>query len=435
MNLGITQTKALDVLEDNETNDLLFGGAAGGGKSMLGCYWQIKTRMKYPKTKGLIGRAKLKTLRETTLVTFFKVANILGLKNKVHFNLNSQSSTIFFKNGSEILLKDLFYYPSDPEFDELGSLEITDAFVDECNQITEKAWNIVRSRIRHGLDENNLIPKILGTCNPAKNFVYFNFYKPFRDNSLAKHRKFIQSLVSDNNFISQHYVSNLQLLDEKSKQRLLHGNWEFDDDPSVLMQYEKIVDLFTNKFVKEGVRYITCDVARKGKDKTIIRVWNGYKSIKKVVLTVSKITEIATMIQRLQREFAVANSNTVADEDGVGGGLVDMLNCKGFVNNSRPLKMNMKQKNYANLRSQCYFMLAEKVNNNEMFLHDTDTKERENIVEEFECLKQKDIDKDGRLSVISRDEIIQNLGRSPDEASCIMMRMYFELCLPIYAVQ
>ena len=41
--------------------------------------------------------------------------------------------------------------------------------------------------------------------------------------------------------------------------------------------------------------------------------------------------------------------------------------------------------------------------------------------------KQKDIDKDSKLAIVSKDEIKRNLGRSPDEADTLMMRMYFEV--------
>jgi hypothetical protein len=48
MKLNKKQTIALDYLEDNITEEVLFGGAAGPGKSLLGCYWQLKNRLKYP---------------------------------------------------------------------------------------------------------------------------------------------------------------------------------------------------------------------------------------------------------------------------------------------------------------------------------------------------------------------------------------------------
>ena len=64
-----------------------------GGKTALGCYWQLKMRLKYPNTRGLIGRAVLKTLKETTLVSFFQVAKLQGLDAGKHYKYNSQSST------------------------------------------------------------------------------------------------------------------------------------------------------------------------------------------------------------------------------------------------------------------------------------------------------------------------------------------------------
>ena len=73
MRLNLKQTKAIDYLEDDVTNEVEYGGGAGGGKSIVGCYWQLKMRLKYPGTRGLIGRASLKTLKETTLNSFFEV--------------------------------------------------------------------------------------------------------------------------------------------------------------------------------------------------------------------------------------------------------------------------------------------------------------------------------------------------------------------------
>lgn len=47
MELTIKQTEALDYLEDASTVEVLYGGGAGGGKSVLGCYWLLKCALKY----------------------------------------------------------------------------------------------------------------------------------------------------------------------------------------------------------------------------------------------------------------------------------------------------------------------------------------------------------------------------------------------------
>jgi hypothetical protein len=65
--------------------------------------------------------------------------------------------------------------------------------------------------------------------------------------SLEKGKAFIASFVTDNQFISKHYAENLNKLDELSRQRLLFGNWEYDDDLSKLFNYDRILDVFTNE--------------------------------------------------------------------------------------------------------------------------------------------------------------------------------------------
>ena len=192
MKLLNKQENAVFYLKDKVTEEILYGGAAGGGKSQVGCLWLIEMSLKYPASRWMMGRSKLKILKETTLKTFFETTSRLNMSKD--FKYNQQSNLILWKNGSEIILKDLFLYPSDPEFDSLGSLEITGAFIDECNQLTYKAWQIVKSRIRFKLTEFDLIPKLLGTCNPSKNWVYKYFYEPNKMKKLPEYRKFIKAL-------------------------------------------------------------------------------------------------------------------------------------------------------------------------------------------------------------------------------------------------
>lgn len=442
MILTLKQTQAIDILEDNVTTEVYFGGAAGGGKSRIGCYWQMKQRLRYPGTRGLIGRATLKALKETTLQTFFEIAKEQGLKRGRHFDLTSAQDKEFpncltFSNGSVIFLKDLFLYPADPDFDELGSLEITDAFIDEASQVVAKAKNIVRSRMRFKLNQYNLIPKMLMAGNPSKNWPYAEFYKPSKDGSIRADRRFVQALPNDNPNLPPSYIEALKGLDPASRERLLFGNWEYDDDPSVLISYEKIIDCFTNDFQSlSGRRYITCDVARFGKDTTVIGVWDGWR-VKLHRYKSLSIQQTADKIREFSSIHGVGMSSVIADEDGVGGGVVDILGCKGFVNNSSALpnpdkaqvdeKGNIKPENYANLKSQCYFRLANRINNNGLYIENKDVNIKELIIEELEQVKQYQMDKDNKRQVMPKDKVKESIGRSPDFSDTLMMREYFEL--------
>lgn len=424
----LKQMQAFEVLQDKTTTELFYGGGAGGGKTYMGCVWVILGCLQYPGSRWLMGRANLKTLKQTTLLTFFDICKAWGLKAVRDYKYNSVDGVIKWANESEVYLKDLFCYPKDPEFDSLGSTEYTGAFIDEASQIKSKAKNIVMSRIRYKLDEFNLIPKLLITSNPSKNFLYKEFYKPWKDNTIVPYRKFIPSLVQDNPYISKHYIENLKKLDKISKERLLYGNFEYDDDPAKLFEYDKILDLFTNTVPASEKRYITCDVARKGKDKTTIGYWEGLW-LKEIIYYQGRTTdETQAKIEEIAAKRMVPRSQIVADEDGVGGGVVDnMKGIKGFINNSSQIKIPGIVTNYRNLKSQCYFYLADYVDKAKIAIQSRDEQVREWIIEELEQIKQKNIDKDGAIEVIGKDAIKENIGRSPDFADMIMMRMLFEL--------
>jgi phage terminase large subunit len=426
MILTIKQSEAIDILSDNVTNELLFGGGAGGGKSRLGAYWIVKNCIQYPETRWLVGRTILKTLKETTLFSIYDVLKDQQLQKDIHYTINFGRNTINFWNGSQIILKDLFQYPSDPNFDELGSLEITGAFIDEANQVSEKCKEILKSRIRYRLDENGLIPKVLYTCNPAKNWTYQQFFKPSRDNTLPPNRKFLQALANDNEYISRFYISNLSTLDKVSRERLLYGNWEYDDDLAKLIEYDNILNIFENQTAEVGRMYITADIARFGKDRTIIILWNGLQVVRYIALNQSSVVETAESIKALANEFSIPLLNIIVDEDGIGGGCKDILKCSGFVNNSRALN----NENFINLKSQCYYKLAEYINSNRISWLDITIQDKEMLIQELEQVKQKDVDKDGRKAVVPKERIKEFIGRSPDMSDAMMLRMFYELKPP-----
>lgn len=474
MKLTIKQTQALDYLEDYETNELLFGGGAGGGKSAFGCYWQLKRRLMFPGTRGLIGRSKLKTLKDTTLKTFFEIAEMQGLVRDKHFWLTGSHdkenpNCIMFANGSMIYLKDLFQYPSDKDFDNLGSFEITDAFIDECNQVVERGKDVVKSRIRYKLDQycdrcgsqekkkiisrdetgkaeewicgnghttSGLIPKLLMTCNPAKNWVYSSFYKPFKEKCLDKSKKFIQSLLSDNPYLSKHYKTNLLSMAKDLVQRLLYGNWEYNDDPLLLFpNYDRILEIFTNTFVedkqkeaKEQKRYITADIAYEGSDKFVIGVWKGLVCIKIVVIDKVDETLVAKKIEDVRQLYKIPISNVLYDADGLKK-YVRQSAKEGYLKGAIQFHNGAKPKgkeNYKNLKTQCYFKLAEMIENGLIYIKDKSF--RDIIIKELEQIKQLErSDNSEPLRLEKKADLKERLGHSPDFVDMLAMRMYFLL--------
>jgi len=224
--------------------------------------------------------------------------------------------------------------------------------------------------------------------------------------------------------LPESYIETLGELDEASKRRLRDGDWEYDDDKATLISYKSILNYWNGQHVKaEGNKYLTIDVARKGKDCTVFRVWHGWVCIKRISMSITLVNDVVEEAKRLQGKHGIKNSNTIADEDGVGGGVVDYLRCEGFVNNSRALN----GENYDNLKSQCSVKMAKRIQLGEVSELCDDSNVIDLVSEEMEHVKLKDIDKDGKVSIIPKDKMKEKLGRSPDDWDTIMMRVWFEL--------
>jgi len=423
--LSPRQSEAWRYLEDRTTAEVLYGGGAGGGKSWLGALWILTNCLRYPGSRWLMGRAVGKTLKETTLNSFFDVCSAHGLKSGQHYTYNQQTGQVSV-GPSTILLKDLFAYPSDPNFDDLGSLEITGAFIDEANQISEKAKAIVGSRIRYKLDEYGIMPKMLMTCNPARNWVYAQFYGPHRSGQMERHRAFVPALVTDNPHISPHYIDSLRRLTGPDRERLLNGNWDYDNDPARLIDTDAINDLFTNDHVPPGPKAITADVARYGSDRTVILLWSGLRVVHATVMDRSSIPETAAAISSMCKLEGVPRSRVVVDDDGIGGGVVDLLpGCYAFKGGAKATAISGQPQEYVNLKAQCSYALAEHVNAGEMAWDPEG--HHEQLAEELAWVKRDKIDADGKLKLLPKDKVKEGIGRSPDLCDAMMMRMVLEV--------
>ena len=97
--LSHKQWQAWEYLEDRTHTEILYGGAAGGGKSWLGALWLLTNCLRYPGTRWLMGRAVGKTLKETTLQSFFDVCSLHSLKAGTHYTYNQQTGVIDIKEG------------------------------------------------------------------------------------------------------------------------------------------------------------------------------------------------------------------------------------------------------------------------------------------------------------------------------------------------
>jgi phage terminase large subunit len=463
INLLPKQTEAWDIWESPDITELGYGGAAGGGKTRLGWYLVITTAEMYPQSRVAVGRKELKNFKATTLLELWEIFKEMGYQEGRDYHYSDQKSVLTFANGSEVVLKDTAYSPQDPEYTSLGGLPLTWAWLDESNETPEKAKSILKTRVgrmnyfkdgkcvsnvletdEEGEDYTIIKPFWFETFNPNKGHVHRDYYKPWKEGTMPPYRMFVRALPGDNPHLSQAYLDQLKRSDKVTRERLLLGNFDFDDDPQKVMNYEAVTDLPTNTLVgNENVKMLIADVARFGGDKIVLGTYNGLELYGLYVYTYQGIDETIKRMKEVAIMEGIGYQNILADEDGVGGGVVDGLRgIKGFGGGRSPLPIwdfvqnRLVPANYKNLRSQCYFKLGEMVNNRETSIKITkfDTniegytieKALSDITEELDAIKQTDNSMDGKLAIIPKSDIKEMLGRSPDFADVLMMRMLFQ---------
>jgi len=445
MNLYPRQIQAFKLLQDDSTREVLYGGAAGGAKTWLGCAWQVFNRLSFAGTRGLIARARLKNLRHTTLKTFFSVTQTLGLKQDVHYSYDVQEGLIKFYNGSEIVLRHLQDMPSDPDFASLGGLEITDAFIDEASEVSEKAVHIVASRIRYRLDVAGLLPKLLLCSNPSRNWLYYNFYEPSVKGNLPSYRKFVQAFVDDNKTVgfAETYSNQLLNLDRVSRERLLLGMWDYADDVLNLFRLESLQNMIlpSKPNLKEKF-YISADIARFGADATVIGLWKGMTLEDVWVLQKASLKESAGLIAAIMNKRSIEPHRVIVDTDGIGAGVVDQLpnGVVQFMAQSRPIKVGQSAASFATLKAQCYFMVSQAVEDGILRVNPIlaakyhDGKPIiQRLQEELLSVRRSSELVENKLNINPKHEQKLLLGRSPDFADMVMMRQYFELKPSVFA--
>jgi hypothetical protein len=233
---------------------VLYGGQAGGGKSMA----MVVDPLRYAHCKNhravIIRKTmpELKELLDSARELYFKY------DPKVRFRENPQP-TFKFSSGAEIMFR--FLDRREDMFKFQGIAYTYIGFDELSQQATPEGFNYVRSRLRSAKSgEDEIRCYVRATANPGSLWVYEMFIKDREPNKAfimpgtekSQHPttlKFIPAKLSDNPYLDEdgRYRSVLESLGETLKKQLLEGDWLASND-NMFNEFEiplHVVDPFT----------------------------------------------------------------------------------------------------------------------------------------------------------------------------------------------
>lgn len=217
---------------------------------------------------------------------------------------------------------------------------------------------------------------------------------------------------------------------------------EYIENEGSLFKYEHLIDVFSNTVTKSGEKYLIVDVADDGSDKTIFSYWDGLEEYEREEYAGMNTEAIINMIKEKASKERIPYSHIAIDAVGIGAGIASnssLAGVIGFKGSFAPIKTdedivrlpNVGYRNnapaltsdYKNLRSQCMFTLAGKVNNHEIASKVTG-RFREMTIEELSTYQDVSVG-DGKRFCTKKEDVKESLGRSPDHSDTWQMRMYF----------
>lgn len=218
---------------------------------------------------------------------------------------------------------------------------------------------------------------------------------------------------------------------------------EHIENTGALFRYSSLIDVFTNTITKKNERYLIVDVADDGTDKTIFSFWEGLEEYHREEFARLNTESIIAKIREYTVSQKIPMSHVAVDAIGVGAGVASSSLLDGIIGYKSSYSAIKTDDNivllpnvgttanlrltsdYANLRSQCIFTLAELVNNHN--IASTVTGEfKEKVIEELSKYQDASTG-DGKRRATGKDEVKEMIGRSPDHSDTWIMRMYFEV--------
>jgi len=248
MAIDYKPSKLQKMFHESKADEILFGGAAGGGKTTAIIADALFKCLKHKNINAYVFRRTYKELEDIIIPT------ARSLIPEQTGKYNAKEHSIVFKNGSEMRFRHCF---KSSDMYKYQGAEINFLYIDELTHFTKEIYDYLKTRLRANI-KLDIIPKIRCTSNPGgvghtwvkKRFI--DMEQPFSireeivySSAIEKQKvhgiQYIPAKVTDNPHIGEDYIFELERKPENLRKALLTGDWntfagqafpEWTDNPS-----------------------------------------------------------------------------------------------------------------------------------------------------------------------------------------------------------
>jgi len=446
------QQEVIDVINTRpDIDELILIGPTGVGKSALTAHVFISIADAFPHSQLFVWRKNFNTARKTIWRTYKKMLADMNMIEETHYRLNEGSLLIEFPNKSLITFAQADS-STDKDQNKIKGLDITANQLEESNELTEDAVDMIMSR--KGRANQAGQPSInIHTMNPNNGWTKSRYYDKWKKGQLPSNVMVIEFTLEDSWQSDQDINSLIRSKPKWWIQRYLYNNWNYlDEDHALISGYlwekasiYKLPELERDKdgnVIPKDPRYrldkvIGVDVSDAGPDATVVSLIEYGVLTKQLELKLPEMQYGANgdadsrprgylLAQQLiafaeSKGFTKGNARQISLEvNGVGTSMRDSMKLLGWHIDEYQATGKSRNETMLNMRRA--------LDEGEVqVLHTKENEYRGHDDELWREISAHDTDMvDGVEKVTKKDKIKEVLGRSPDYADsfAIAVRMH-----------
>lgn len=428
------QTMAFRLLSSDqpEVAEVLYGGAKGGGKSVLGVRWCLDKcdelieqfdlkPTKFPPVAGFMGRKHGVDFSDTTMET---------LKREWppdRYEIKEQAKEIIIDGCIKIAFGG---FDSTEAVNKFNSAEFVFAFIDQAEELSLDDAGLLRGAMRGKIAGKDPVRKILWTANPRRCWLKNEFID--RQKTNVEYR-FVQALPTDNHFLPTNYIHQLEKAFGHRPELLAayrDGSWEAFEDPCQIILERDINDALLRRRVhSKSCKFIVIDPARYGDAESVLYLFENTDLIDQKIF--GKIRDDKLNLEAHAWAIKEEVEAVVIDEGGLGGPIVDwQRNLAGEAYQVIGLNSASAaddKETYFNLRAEMWMTVSRMFADGEIFLSTTVWMSEDDwrILVNQLCAVLYDF-RGKKIIVESKEDLKKpdRLGCSPDRADTAIMAWY-----------